>query len=65
MTYRIEIDPSLCSGFGSCEELAPQIFAVESGVGTVRVHESDDPIALEARDACPMGAISVEEVASV
>ena len=24
--YRIEIDRSLCSGFGSCSDLAPEVF---------------------------------------
>ncbi len=28
MTYRIEIDHSLCSGFGACAELAPDVFEV-------------------------------------
>ena len=27
--YKIQIDQSLCSGFGTCAELAPEIFEVE------------------------------------
>ena len=27
--YRIQIDRSLCSGFGACAELAPEIFTVD------------------------------------
>ena len=27
--YRIEIDRSLCSGFGACAELAPDLFELE------------------------------------
>ena len=30
-TYRIEIDRSLCSGFGSCVEHAPDIFDLDAG----------------------------------
>ena len=63
MTYRIEIDRSLCSGFGACAELAPDVFEVAGdGIATIRSGTSDDPGVLEAADACPMGAISVVEV---
>jgi ferredoxin len=61
--YRIEIDRSICSGFGACEELAPNLFELgPDGVAAVRVGVSDDPNVLEAADACPMGAITVVEV---
>jgi ferredoxin len=60
--YRIVIDRSLCSGFGSCAELAPEIFELEiGGIASARVGESSDPVVLEAASACPMGAITVEE----
>ena len=58
-TYRIAIDQSLCSGFGACAELAPDVFALEGGIARIRVSLSDDPNVVEAADACPMGAISV------
>jgi ferredoxin len=61
--YRIVIDQSLCSGFGDCADFAPEVFELErEGRAFVRVSESDDPAVLEAAAACPMGAISVEEV---
>ena len=60
MTYRIVIDRSLCSGFGSCAELAPEVFRLEGGVAELRVGSSDDPAVFDAADSCPMGAISVE-----
>ena len=42
--YRIEIDRSLCSGFGACAELAPEIFELDgSGTAQLRVGQSDDP----------------------
>lgn len=60
--YRIVIDRSLCSGFGSCAELAPEIFEVDNGgLVSLRRGTSDDPSALDAAAACPMGAISVIE----
>jgi ferredoxin len=61
--YRITIDRSLCSGFGSCAELAPQAFEVGSdGIANVLVHETDDPEVVEAAGTCPMGAITIEAV---
>jgi ferredoxin len=60
--YRIVIDRSLCSGFGSCAELAPQIFELDGeGLASVRVGTSDDTTVLDAAAACPMAAISVIE----
>ena len=60
--YRIMIDRSLCSGFGSCAELAPQVFEVDGGgLASLRVGTSDDPAVLEAASACPMAAVSVVE----
>jgi ferredoxin len=61
--YRIQIDQSLCSGFGTCAELAPEIFELEGGTATVRRGESHDPKVAEAAAACPMAAIMVEEAA--
>jgi ferredoxin len=61
--YRIVIDRSLCSGFGACAELAPEIFEVDDGgLVSLRVGSSADPAALDAAAACPMAAIVVEEV---
>ena len=61
--YRIVIDRSLCSGFGACAELAPEIFEVDDGgLVALRVGSSADPAVLEAAAACPMAAIVVEEV---
>ncbi len=62
-TYSIEIDQSLCSGFGSCISGAPGVFALNaSGVATLLVTETDDEAVLNAADSCPMGAIAVFEL---
>jgi ferredoxin len=62
-THRITVDPSLCSGFGSCVDLAPGLFRLGAdGIASSVVVETDDPAALEAAAACPMAAISVLEV---
>jgi ferredoxin len=58
--YRIVIDRSLCSGFGACVELAPDVFELDAnGTASVRVGESSNPAVLDAADACPMAAITV------
>lgn len=60
--YRIVIDRSLCSGFGSCAELAPEIFEVDDGgLVSLRVGTSEDPNVLDAAASCPMAAITVHE----
>jgi ferredoxin len=64
-TFRIVIDRSLCSGFGSCVEQAPNVFALDaSGLVEARTLESDSDAVLDAAAACPMGAIAVYEAAT-
>ena len=57
--YRIEIDRSLCSGFGSCAELASRFALGSDGIAVVHEAETDDDAVLEAAASCPMGAIAV------
>ena len=64
MTYRITIDKSLCSGFGTCARLAPRAFELEGGTAVALVATSADPTVLEAARQCPMGAITVELAAA-
>ena len=60
--YRIQIDRSLCSGFGACAELAPDVLAVgPDGLATARTGLSADPAVVRAAEACPMAAISITE----
>ena len=64
-TYKIVIDRSLCSGFGTCAEMAPDIFEVAGdGIAEARVGTSDDEGVLDAAASCPMGAIAVFDLAS-
>ena len=60
--YQIVIDQTLCSGFGACAELAPDVIEIgENGLARLRVGSSADPKVLEAASACPMAAIAVYE----
>jgi ferredoxin len=64
-TWKIVIDRSLCSGFGTCAELAPHLFDVGAdGVAAARVGETGDDGVLDAAAACPMGAIAVYDLAT-
>jgi len=61
--FRIEIDRSLCSGFGTCAELAPHLIQLDSsGIAALRTGETDDEVALDAAASCPMGAIAVYDL---
>jgi ferredoxin len=57
--YRIEIDRSLCSGFGACVRES-ETFRLENGIA-VSVGRSSDPRVLDAAAACPMSAVLVYE----
>jgi ferredoxin len=60
--YRIEIDRSLCSGFGICAEIASRSIRIGAdGIAGPIQPQTDDPEILEAAAACPMGAIGVYE----
>jgi ferredoxin len=63
--YRIVIDQSLCSGFGACADLAPDRFDVGAdGIARARTGETGDDAVLDAAAACPMGAITVFDLAT-
>ena len=58
--YRVEIDRSLCSGYGICADLAPDVIELDDRAeARVRRAETDDPAVLAAAAECPMAAIRV------
>ena len=60
--FRIEIDRSLCSGYGSCIDAAPELFELGAdGVVVARIDATDAREVLAAARACPMAAITVSE----
>jgi ferredoxin len=60
--YRLSIDRTLCSGYGVCEALAPDIFELDDeGLAVLRTGVSEDEAVREACDNCPSGAISLAE----
>lgn len=59
MPYRIKIDRSLCTGYGECVGIAPEVFQLgDDNVSVVLDPEgSDDEAVLDAARACPVDAI--------
>jgi len=58
--YEVEIDRSLCSGYGICAELAPRVIELDDRAeATLRTAQTDDAAVLAAANECPMGAIRV------
>ena len=58
--YKVEIDRSLCSGYGICADLVPGVIELDDrSEATLRVAETDDDAVLAAAAECPMGAIVV------
>ena len=60
--HRVQIDRSLCSGFGACAAQFPDLFSLDGSGLAIATAETTDERVLDAADACPMGAIVVEEV---
>jgi ferredoxin len=61
MPYRIRIDRSLCSGYGECVGIAPEVFQLgKDNVSLVVDPEgTDDEMILDAARACPVDAITL------
>ena len=61
--HRIEIDRSLCSAYGTCIDIAPDLFELSDDlIAVARVEATDAEVAVEAASACPMGAIRLVEI---
>jgi ferredoxin len=63
MPYRIKIDRSLCTGYGECVGLAPEVFHLgDDHVSVVVDPEGDnDEMILDAARACPVDAITLTD----
>ena len=57
---RIQIDRSLCSGFGLCAEIASRSIRIgPDGLAEATGDGADEAALHDAAAACPMGAITV------
>jgi len=63
---RAKVDKDICIGCGLCSSICPNVFQFddEEGVAVAidaDIDEKDFDSAKEARDACPVEAIEIEE----
>ncbi len=60
MAYGIKVDKNKCIGCGSCEAICPKTFVLKDGKAVAK-QASVEKISCEeeAKDSCPVGAISV------
>ena len=61
---KVRVDPELCTGCGPCADICPEVFEVRDDKSVVLVKEiaaAMEPSVREAADACPTGAIIIED----
>lgn len=61
---KVRVDTDLCTGCGPCADICPDVFEIRDDLSTVLI--ADIPANLkdavrEAAEACPTGAIIIEE----
>ena len=54
----IKVNEKTCIGCGSCEAVCPQVFKIKDGKAKV-IAQKNIPCAKEAKDICPVDAISI------
>jgi ferredoxin len=61
MSYQIRINRSLCSGYGECVGIAPEVFMLGHDRISVVLDAdaADDEAVLDAARACPVDAITL------
>ena len=61
---KVRVDPELCTGCGPCAEICPEVFEMRDDKSVVLLGEVPAELqdsVREAVDACPTGAIIIEE----
>ncbi|RMD82668.1 MAG: ferredoxin [Lentisphaerae bacterium] len=62
----VKVDPDLCGACGVCEQMCPDVFALDGGLSCAEVLLDPIPEELEedvrdAADECPAGAILITD----
>ena len=63
---RVSVDQDICAGYGTCVEVAPDLFELDDwGYATVadggEVPDDQQELARDAAMQCPMNAITLNE----
>ena len=61
---KAKVDPNLCTGCELCTNICPEVFEMKGDVAVVTsnpVPKTDEETCREAKDSCPVEAISMEE----
>lgn len=61
---KAKVDANLCTGCELCTNICPDVFEMKGDVASVKVSivpPSAEDSCREARDSCPVEAISIEE----
>jgi ferredoxin len=63
---RVSVDQDICAGYGTCVEVAPDLFELDDwgyavAIGDGEVVDGRQEIAREAALQCPMNAITLDE----
>ena len=55
----IKVDEKKCIGCGACESACPKVFILKEGKAKVKDANSKESCVKEAKDICPVDAISI------
>jgi len=61
---KVRVDKELCTGCGPCADISPEVFEIKDDMSVVLVAEvppDQEQAVREAAEACPTGAIIIEE----
>jgi len=56
---KVSINKKNCIGCGACAAVCPEVFELKSGKAIVKQKETAKECAKQARDSCPVNAISI------
>ncbi len=61
---KAKVDANICTGCELCTNICPEVFEMKGDVAKVKdadIEKSAEDMCQEARDSCPVEAITIEE----